>query len=97
MKNLKILSIGNSFSDDAQRYLYQIARAGHQEMKVVNAYIGGCSLHRHYTNMLSGERGPIGLNSTVFLRSAGGTSGNPSQRRVGCGHSPAGQPFQQLL
>lgn len=56
MKNLKILSIGNSFSDDAQRYLYQIARAGHQEMKVVNAYIGGCSLHRHYTNMLSGER-----------------------------------------
>lgn len=56
MKILKVLSIGNSFSDDAQRYLYQIARAGGQEMKVVNAYIGGCSLHRHYTNMLSGER-----------------------------------------
>ena len=56
MKCLKVLSIGNSFSDDAQHYLYQIARAGHQELKAVNAYIGGCSLHRHYINMLSGDK-----------------------------------------
>jgi hypothetical protein len=53
---MKILAIGNSFSQDATRYLYGIARADGQTMKVVNLYIGGCSLDRHYRNMLSGER-----------------------------------------
>ena len=53
---MKILAIGNSFSQDATRYLYGIARADHQPMKVVNLYIGGCPLDRHYRNMLSGER-----------------------------------------
>ena len=53
---IKILSIGNSFSEDAQRYLYGIARADGVEMKTVNLYIGGCSLARHYRNMLSEER-----------------------------------------
>ena len=56
MKKLKILSIGNSFSQDAQRYLYGIARAGGVDMKTVNLYIGGCSLERHYRNMLSEEK-----------------------------------------
>ena len=52
---IKILSIGNSFSEDAQRYLYGIARADGVSMKTVNLYIGGCSLERHYRNMLSGN------------------------------------------
>ena len=51
----KILAIGNSFSQDATRYLYGIARADGVQVKVVNLYIGGCSLYRHYRNMLSGE------------------------------------------
>ncbi len=51
---MKILAIGNSFSQDATRYLYGIARAGGVSLKVVNLYIGGCSLYRHYRNMLSG-------------------------------------------
>jgi hypothetical protein len=52
---MKILAIGNSFSQDATRYLYGIARADGQPMKVVNLYIGGCPLERHYRNMLSNE------------------------------------------
>lgn len=51
---LKILCIGNSFSDDATRYLYPIAYAGGVEMKLYNLYIGGCSLARHYRLMRSG-------------------------------------------
>ncbi|MBQ7726439.1 MAG: DUF4886 domain-containing protein, partial [Clostridia bacterium] len=43
---MKVLSIGNSFSQDAQRYLHGIARADHTEMRAVNLYIGGCSLER---------------------------------------------------
>ncbi len=53
---MKILAIGNSFSQDATRYLYGIARADGFALRVVNLYIGGCSLARHYRNMLSGER-----------------------------------------
>ena len=47
--------IGNSFSQDAARYIYGISRAAKKEVKVVNLYIGGCSLYRHYRNMLSEE------------------------------------------
>lgn len=52
---LKILAIGNSFTQDSVRYLYGIARAAGENLHVVNLYIGGCSLYRHYRNMLSGE------------------------------------------
>lgn len=50
---MNILSIGNSFSQDAQRYLHQIARADGANINSFNLYIGGCSLSTHYRNMLS--------------------------------------------
>lgn len=53
---MQILSIGNSFSEDAQRYLFQVAKANGEVMGVYNLYIGGCSLERHFRNMHSGER-----------------------------------------
>lgn len=53
---MNVLSIGNSFSDDAQRYLHRIAKSDGYEMKTYNLYIGGCSLERHYRNMLSEKR-----------------------------------------
>ena len=52
---LKILCIGNSFGSDCTRYLWGVARADGVNIKVVNLYIGGCSLYRHYRNMLSQE------------------------------------------
>ena len=53
---MKILSIGNSFSQDAQRYLHRIAAANGHDLKCVNLYIGGCPLRKHYLNMLDDER-----------------------------------------
>ena len=53
---MNILAIGNSFSQDATRYLQKIARADGEKISVINLVIGGCSLERHYLNMLSGER-----------------------------------------
>ena len=53
---MKILSVGNSFSQDATRYLSGIARAGGVPMRTVNLMIGGCSLARHYRNMLAEDR-----------------------------------------
>ena len=49
---MEILSIGNSFSQDAQKYLHRIAETNGERLKCVNLYIGGCSLRQHYLNML---------------------------------------------
>ncbi len=53
---MNILSIGNSFSQDAQRYLHRIAKADGVELNTFNLYIGGCPLSLHYRNMKSEER-----------------------------------------
>ena len=53
---MKILSIGNSFSTDAQRYLNRISRLNSCQIKSVNLYIGGCPLRRHYFNVLENEK-----------------------------------------
>ena len=53
---MNILCIGNSFSVDATRYLHNKARADGKEINITDLYIGGCSLERHYRNMLSGNR-----------------------------------------
>ena len=53
---MNILSIGNSFSQDAQRYLHRIAKADGFDLKTFNLYIGGCPLSLHYRNMISEER-----------------------------------------
>lgn len=55
--NLKmnVLSIGNSFSQDAQRYLHQIAAEDGFDLQVANLYYSGCSLATHYSNMQNGN------------------------------------------
>jgi len=53
---MKILAIGNSFSQDAARYLHQIARKGDVPVDVANLYIGGCPLERHFRNMMGDNR-----------------------------------------
>lgn len=53
---MNILAIGNSFSEDATRYLHDIARVDGKNLQVTNLYIGGCSLEQHYRNMLSDEK-----------------------------------------
>lgn len=49
---MKVLSIGNSFSQDAQRHLHQLAKKEGVNLKCVNLYIGGCPQRTHYLNML---------------------------------------------
>ncbi len=56
MKTINVLSIGNSFSQDAQRYLHDLAASEGVPMETVNLYIGGCSLERHFRNMVGDRR-----------------------------------------
>lgn len=52
----RILAIGNSFSDDSTARLSALARAGGSDAEIVNLYIGGCSLERHWNNIVSGAK-----------------------------------------
>ena len=53
---MKILAIGNSFSEDATRYLHGTARAQGVDIEVVNLYIGGCALESHYKNLIGDKK-----------------------------------------
>ena len=46
-KGLKIISVGNSFAQDAQAYLHTLAESAGVEIHSENLMIGGCSLERH--------------------------------------------------
>ncbi len=48
---MKILAIGNSFSEDATAYLKKIADSAGKDLTVVNLYIGGCSIEMHAENI----------------------------------------------
>ncbi len=47
---MKILSIGNSFSQDAHKWLYKLAKDNGIKLETANLYIGGCSLETHWKN-----------------------------------------------
>ena len=53
---MKILAIGNSFSEDAMKYLHQIAKGAEFDLTAVNLFIGGCSLERHMETINEGQQ-----------------------------------------
>ena len=73
---MKILSIGNSFSQDAHRYLHALAESMGEDLQTVNLYIGGCRLSLHHENMMSDarayamEQNGVGTGKTVSIREA---------------------------
>jgi hypothetical protein len=51
-QSIYILAIGNSFSDDAMEYLFQILQdLGYKDIFLGNLYIGGCTLQTHAGNL----------------------------------------------
>ena len=56
MNPVKVLAVGNSFSENVASCLPQIAEAGNRPLILGRLYIGGCSLERHWQNVLSGAK-----------------------------------------
>jgi len=58
-KELKVLMIGNSFSQCVGKYLPQIVNSvpGHK-LELTGAFIGGCPLERHANNLKQAEENP---------------------------------------
>jgi len=52
---MKILSIGNSFSQDAHKYLNELAVNNFIDLQTVNLYIGGCNLETHWNNVIENK------------------------------------------
>ncbi len=53
-RQIRLLTIGNSFSDDAvEHYLHGLVAADGDTIVIGNMYIGGCSLEKHNTNARS--------------------------------------------
>ena len=52
---MKILAVGNSFSQDASTFLHQAAAAQGLDIDITNLYIPGCPLEKHFANLTSGE------------------------------------------
>lgn len=53
---IRVLAIGNSFSEDAvEQNLYELAAAQGDSLVIGNAYIGGCSINRHLDMVASGK------------------------------------------
>ncbi len=50
----KILSIGNSYSQNAHSHLVKIAAdAGFEKVQIANLFIGGCRIEKHYNNAVA--------------------------------------------
>ncbi len=55
-KTIKLLTIGNSFSEDAvEQYLYELALEGGDTLIIGNAYRPGQSLEAHWAEAVSGQ------------------------------------------
>lgn len=48
---MKVLSIGNSFSEDAHKWLYKLAVKNGVEMETLNLCCSGCSLEQHWDHI----------------------------------------------
>lgn len=52
---MKVLSIGNSFSQDAHKWLHKLAEKNGCKIETANLYIGGCNLERHWNNYIENK------------------------------------------
>ena len=55
---VKLLTIGNSFANDATAYLPAMAKAGGKDLMLFRANIGGCTFERHARHMKAFELDP---------------------------------------
>lgn len=65
---LKVLTIGNSFADNATEFLPAIAKAGGKTLVLAKANLGGCSLERHASLLAKAEaKDPEGTAYDTFV------------------------------
>ena len=66
-QDLNVLMIGNSFADDTLFYATRVANSYGININLYDAYIAGCTINQHYTNLNNGSE-------TYSMRSMNGNS-----------------------
>ncbi|MDR3710989.1 MAG: DUF4886 domain-containing protein [Capsulimonadaceae bacterium] len=57
-KTIRLLTIGNSFADNAAHYMSDVAAAAGYKLVLYRANIGGCSMERHWKHVQAHEANP---------------------------------------
>ena len=58
VKELKVLTIGNSFTWSLRSFFPQVAESGGVKLKLAFANLGGCPFERHWNNYVKSEKDP---------------------------------------
>lgn len=68
MDSIKLLFIGNSFAVDTIHYFADVAKSfGVKKIKIWTLYIGGCSINKHYDNLINDKK-----DYTCFINEGNG-------------------------
>lgn len=67
-KTVRVLTIGNSFADNALTCLPQIVEAAGHKLIVGRANLGGCTLERHWKHVAQHEANPDGKSGSPYRR-----------------------------
>ena len=65
-ETVRVLTIGNSFADNALAYLPQIVEAAGHKLIVGRANLGGCSFERHWKHVAQHEENPDGKDGSLY-------------------------------
>ena len=76
-KSLKILALGNSFTDDSTWHLWNICRdAGVKDLIVANLYVGNCNLDQHWDHIYNNK------NPYIYRKTVSGTRVDKNNYKV---------------
>ncbi|NLN75038.1 MAG: DUF4886 domain-containing protein [Armatimonadetes bacterium] len=81
-KTVKLLTVGNSFSGNAIRYLKDIAAAAGDTLILQRADLPGCSMERHWNNVKKTESDPIDETGRAYSMNIDGVAGMYSLKDV---------------
>ena len=73
-KKIRLLTVGNSFSGNATRYIVQIAAAAGHEIVLGRADLPGCPMDRHWNNVEAAEADPTSATGKAYTMKAGDKS-----------------------
>lgn len=65
-RTLRVLVVGNSFSNNATRHLPQIVEEGGHELVIAKAQAGGCSLERHWKAVEAWRANPEDAAAKIY-------------------------------
>lgn len=81
-KTIRLLTVGNSFSGNAVRYLPQLVEAAGHKLVLARADLGGCELHRHWRHVEAAENQPDSPDARPYTVAVDGKTAHRSLKEM---------------